>query len=160
MSQKQAVLGAAWKYVKEGYKETGNNDTIFGKWFGLNNQPWCAMFISKCFNEGGAAVLVKGAQTSKGFASCDAGLKYFAKKGQLVPLGQAEEGDIAFFQFDADAQPDHVGIVIKNDGKNLYCIEGNTAGDARGSQSNGDGVFKKKRPYSLVMAVVRPKWTD
>ena len=160
MSQKKAVLAAAWAYAKSGYRETGNNDTIFGRWFGLNFQPWCAMFVSKCFEEGGATALIAGAQTKKGFASCDAGLKYFSKKGLLVPVGQAEEGDIVFFQFDDDAQPDHVGIVVKNDGKNLYCLEGNTSGDGKGSQSNGDGVFKKKRPYSLVMAVVRPQWTD
>lgn len=160
MSQKKAVMAAAWSYVKSGYAETGNNDTIFGRWYGLNFQPWCAMFVSKCFDEGGANKLIAGAQTKKGFASCDAGLKYFAKKGQLVPVGQAEEGDIVFFQFDDDAQPDHVGIVFKNDGKNLICIEGNTSGDGKGSQSNGDGVYKKKRPYKLVMAVVRPKWED
>lgn len=160
MSQKKAVLSAAWAYAKAGYSEIGNNDTIFGRWFGLNNQPWCAMFVSKCFDEGGAIDLIKGAQTKKGFASCDAGLKFFAKRGQLVPVGQAQEGDIVFFQFDADAQPDHVGICFKNDGKNLYCLEGNTSGDGKGSQSNGDGVYKKKRPYKLVMAVVRPKWAD
>ena len=115
-------MQAAWSYVKSGYRETGNNDTIFGRWYGLNF--------------------------------------HFAKKGQLVPVGQAEEGDIVFFQFDDDAQPDHVGIVFKNDGKNLICLEGNTSGDGKGSQSNGDGAFKKKRPYKMVMAVVRPAYKD
>ena len=43
------------------------------------------------------------AQTKKGFASCDVGLKWFTKNKQLVTLGQAQAGDIAFFQFDADA---------------------------------------------------------
>jgi hypothetical protein len=80
-----------------------------------------------------------------------------AKKGKTIPIGQAQPGDIVFFQFDEDAQPDHVGIVVKNDGKKfLWCIEGNTSGDKRGSQANGDGVYRKKRAYSLVMAVVRP----
>jgi hypothetical protein len=23
-----------------GYKEIGNNDTKYGKWYGLNNNPW------------------------------------------------------------------------------------------------------------------------
>ncbi len=33
-----------------------------------------------------------------------------------------------------------------------------TAGSSgsKGSQSNGDGVYLRKRPYSLVMGVVRP----
>ena len=138
------------------YQETGNNDTIYGKWYGLNNQPWCAIFVSWCYDQ---ASLVKtvAAQNKKGFASCDAGLKWFVKQNKLIPVGQAKEGDIAFFQFDKDAEPDHVGIVVKNDGKKyIWCVEGNTAGDNKGSQSNGDGVYLKKRAYSLVMAVVRP----
>jgi hypothetical protein len=114
------------------------------------------MFVSWCFNEANLAHLI-AAQTKKGFASCDAGLKWFSKKGKIVPVGQAQAGDIVFFQFDEDAQADHVGIVVKNDGKKfLWCIEGNTSGDTKGSQSNGDGVYTKKRSYSLVMGVARP----
>ena len=113
------------------------------------------MFVSWVYNKAGLSKTV-AASTSKGFASCDAGLKWFAKKDKLVPIGQAQPGDIAFFQFDTDAQPDHVGIVVKNRGKFLYCIEGNTSPNSKGSQSNGGGVYRKKRPYSLVMAVARP----
>jgi cell wall-associated NlpC family hydrolase len=85
-------------------------------------------------------------------------MKWFAAKGKLVPVGDARPGDIAFFQFDDDAQPDHVGIVIKNNTKlkRLVCVEGNTASGTAGSQSNGDGVYERKRSYSLIMAVARP----
>jgi cell wall-associated NlpC family hydrolase len=133
------------------------NKTKYGKWYGLNGQPWCAMFVSWCFNEAGLSKSI-AAQTPKGFASCDAGLKWFAKKNKLVPVGQAQPGDIVFFQFDEDAQADHVGIVTYNNRltKNLNCIEGNTSSGNAGSQSNGDGVYKRKRSYSLVMAVARP----
>jgi predicted outer membrane repeat protein len=96
------------------------------------------------------------AQNSKGFASCDAGLKWFAKRNKLVPVGEAKEGDIVFFQFDNDPQPDHVGIVTKNmkRTKTLKTVEGNTSD--KGSQSNGGAVYAKKRSYSLVMGVARP----
>lgn len=150
---KELVINLANSQI--GYKEGINNDTMYGKWYGMNNQPWCAMFVSWVFSEAGLASSV-AASTRKGFASCDAGLKWFTKKNKLVPIGQAQAGDIAFFQFDNDAQPDHVGIVVKNNGKYLWCIEGNTAADTKGSQSNGDGVYRKKRAYSLVMAVARP----
>ena len=74
-----------------------------------------------------------------------------------APVGKAQPGDIVFFQFDADAEADHVGICASNDGKKyLMVYEGNTSGDAKGSQSNGDGVYLKKRAYSLVMGVARP----
>lgn len=138
-----------------GYKEGPNNDSMYGKWFGANNQPWCAMYVSWCFAQVGMTSKI-AAQTKKGFASCDAGLKWFTKNNKLVPVGQAQPGDIVFFQFDTDAQPDHVGIVASNDGKNLMCFEGNTSSGAKGSQANGDGVYLRKRPYSLVMGVARP----
>ena len=137
------------------YEEGTNNDTKYGKWYGLNFNPWCAMFVSWVFNKAGEIKRVQ-ASGAKGFASCDAGLKFFTRKKKLVPIGQAQVGDIAFFQFDTDAEPDHVGIVIKNTGKALVCIEGNTSPNKKGSQSNGGGVYKKKRPYSLVIAVARP----
>lgn len=135
------------------------NRTKYGKWYGLNGQPWCAMFVSWVFNEAGLVRLV-AAQGAKGFASCDAGLKWFARKGQLIPVGDAQPGDIVFFQFDDDAQPDHVGIVTKNmkRRKTLVCIEGNTSSGTQGSQSNGDGVYERKRSYSLVIGVARPNY--
>ena len=139
-----------------GYKEGKNNDTKYGKWFGANNQPWCAMFVSWCFSQAGLLAKVT-AQNSKGFASCDVGLKWFTRKNKLVPVGKAQPGDIVFFQFDTDAQPDHVGICASNDGKKYLTVyEGNTSSGDKGSQSNGDGVFLRKRPYSLVMGVARP----
>lgn len=151
------VLAYAKKFVDEKYVEEGDNLTIMGKWYGLNGQPWCAMFVSYCFHLAGALNLIK-MTGRKGFASCDFGMKAFAKAGMLVPVGKAQRGDIVFFQFDTDKEPDHVGFVYSNDGKNLICFEGNTSPDKRGSQSNGGGVYKKKRPYSLVMAVARPAY--
>ena len=139
-----------------GYTEKGSNDTKYGKWYGLNNNPWCAMFVSWCFDQVGEVKKV-AAQNAKGFASCAAGLKWFTDKNKIRPVGQAQAGDIVIFQFDADSEPDHVGICASNDGKkNLTVYEGNTSGDNKGSQSNGDGVYLKKRAYSLVMGVARP----
>ncbi len=34
-----------------GYQEGKNNNTKYGKWYGLNNNPWCAMFVSWCFEQ-------------------------------------------------------------------------------------------------------------
>ena len=140
-----------------GYTEKNDNETKYGAWYGVDGQPWCAIFVSWCYHKAGLVDKV-AAETKKGFASCDAGLKWFAKKGKIVPVGEAKEGDIVFFQFDNDAQPDHVGIVAKNMKrlKALRTIEGNTSPSNKGSQSNGGGVYEKKRSYATVMAVVRP----
>ena len=140
-----------------GYTEGVNNDTTFGKWFGLNNQPWCAMSASKMFFDAGAIKSVS--DKPKGYASCDAWLKYLTKNNQLVPIGQAQAGDLVFYQFDADAQPDHVGICKGHNTtlKYMYVYEGNTSEDKKGNQSNGDGYYLKKRTYATIMAVARPK---
>jgi hypothetical protein len=140
-----------------GYTEGTNNDTTFGKWYGLNNQPWCAMAASKMYFDAG--IIGSVANTKKGFASCDAWLKYLTKNNQLVPVGQAQRGDLVFFQFDEDAQPDHVGIVKFHNTKLKYIqvFEGNTSSGVAGSQSNGDGFYLKRRTYKTIMAVARPK---
>jgi hypothetical protein len=64
-----------------------------------------------------------------------------------------------FFQFDEDAQPDHVGIVKFHNTalKYFQVYEGNTSSGKAGSQSNGDGYYLKKRDYKTIMAVARPK---
>jgi len=59
-----------------GYTEGPNNDTVFGKWYKLNNQPWCAMSASKIFHEAGMIKAVAPKSNPKGFASCDQWLKY------------------------------------------------------------------------------------
>lgn len=142
-----------------GYTEGPNNDTPFGKWFGLNNQPWCAMAASKVLFDAG--VLAQYTNKKKGHASCDEWLKLLTKNNQLVPIGQAQRGDLVFFQFDDDAQPDHVGIVKYHNTalKYLKVWEGNTSADNKGSQSNGDGFYIKKRKYNTILAVARPKPT-
>ena len=141
------------------YQEGTNNDTIFGKWFGLNHQPWCAMSASKNFFDAGRILEVAPKTKSKGFASCAEWLAYLAKNNQLVPIGEAKADDLVFFQFDADAEPDHVGIVKGHNTtlKFMYVWEGNTSADKKGSQSNGDGFYLKKRTYGTIMAVARPK---
>lgn len=144
-------------YSEIDYAEKGNNRTKFGKWYGLDGQPWCAMFVSWVYHEAGLGKKVN-ASSDKGFASCAAGLAWFARRNKLVPIGDAQEGDIVFFQFDKDAEPDHVGLVAKNKKRRkiLVCVEGNTSPDNKGSQSNGGGVYEKKRNYATVMAVARP----
>lgn len=155
----QRVLKKAKRYVDEKYKEGPNNDTIFGEWYGLNHQPWCAMFVSKVFNEAGASKII-AASSPKGFASCQAGLSWFADQKRVIPVSKALPGDLVFFQFDDDPSADHIGIVVRNSvgTRKLVTYEGNTAGKNSGSQANGDGVYEKIRSYDVVMAAVRPAW--
>lgn len=114
------IVEKAKEYL--GYKEGKNNDTIFGTWYGLPNQPWCAMFISYCADKVGIPQDI-----IKRFASCTAGFNWFkekghATKGHIVPA----PGDIIFFIWNQNnTTPDHVGIVEYVENGKVHTIEGN-----------------------------------
>jgi len=91
-----------------GYTESppNSNRNKFGAWYGINEVPWCAIFVSYCFYD---AQLPLEISTPKGFSYCPAGLKWFKDQDQLFKTPQV--GDLAFFDWDSDGISDHVGIV-------------------------------------------------
>ena len=158
MTTPNQVLAIAKKEVDNGYKEGNNNDTKFGKWYGINNQPWCAIFVSWVFSSSGSNTLA-GIQTPKGFHNCDAGLAYFRKHGQLVDVKDAQPGDVVFFNLDGvSGTSEHVGIIYVNQHEQgqMVCFEGNTG---TSGSANGDGCYKKTRPLSKIAGVARPDWS-
>jgi hypothetical protein len=156
----EAVLKVAEYFVQIKYEEGPNKDNLFGKWFGANNTHWCAEFVSYCFNKAGAGHVVNGLQTRNGYLSCSKGIAAMKKRGlKQIPVAEAQPGDIIFFDWDHDHDPDHTGIVVKNNPKKkqIVCREGNTSrGD--GSRSNGGQVAERVRNYSNVFIVFRPNW--
>ncbi len=155
------VLKIARMFADNKYKEGPNNYSLFGKWYGYNNIPWCAMFVSYCFNKAGAGAIVADAQTKKGFHSCTAAVKHFGHTNQVIPASKIQSGDIVFMNFRGTNEADHVGIAIKHNKitKKVYCVEGNTLNpDGTGNQVNGDGVYYKVRAYGNIVAAVRPSW--
>lgn len=158
--QAQAVVAAAKSQL--GYREGINNDNKYAKAIApsLNHQPWCAIFVSWCFDKAGATKLIDG-QYSWGFAGCTGAMRQFIKDGMRVPKRSARPGDIVFFDFnDSDITSEHVGIVVESAKTwGLVTVEGNTCAEhATGSQANGNGVYRRNRPYGVILAVVRPKW--
>jgi murein DD-endopeptidase MepM/ murein hydrolase activator NlpD len=157
----EAVLALAKYFVDKKYVEGAKKDTIFGKFMGLNFAPWCASFVSYIFQKSGSANVVRNTQTAKGFVGCTAGINGLKKKGfEPVKVTEALPGDIIFFDWERDKDPDHVGIVLKTNPKKktITCYEGNTTNGMGGSQSNGGGVFKRDRRYDQVHVVIRPKY--
>ena len=155
MSSGLDVVNVARKEV--GYLEGPNNENKYGKWYGLDHMSYCAMFVSWCFAEAGLSSLV-AASTSKGFSYCPEGLSWFQKKGCVVNKYAGQPGDIVFFSWSGHTA-DHVGIIVAASKDGITTVEGNTSPDYKvGSQSNGDGVWLRHRPYLNVMAIVRPKY--
>lgn len=118
---RNSILSIAKVYL--GYQEGYNNDNIFGDWYGMPNQPWCAMFVSYCMSKAGVSQNVV-----KKFASCTIGWNWFAARGEtrdknFVP----QRGDIIFFDWDPEAGNgiEHVGIVDRVENNIVYTVEGN-----------------------------------
>jgi hypothetical protein len=138
-----ALIAVAEKEVGtiEGPKD---NETKYGKFTKADFLPWCGSFVMWCANEAGVKVPTT--------VSTVAGAAAFKKMGTWTDAKDAspQPGDIAYFDFPGDGvdRISHVGIVVANnlDGT-VTCIEGNTAGDAKGDQRNGGQVAKKVRGY-------------
>ena len=149
-----AFLAVAQFYVGTKEKPKGSNHTIFGAWYGVQT-AWCAMFVSYCLNHSGNGKTINGAQSKKGYALCSKGISWFKRKKAWFPVKQAKPGDVAFFDWNHDHNPDHTGIIVKVDlkRKRVLTIEGNTGPS---NLSNGGMVMKQWRSMSVIIGVGRP----
>lgn len=133
-----------------------NESTPFSDWYGLPNEPYCAQFVSWCFNQAGASNLV-AASTDKGFSYCPEGLTWFQKKGRVIDKYKGLPGDLVFFSWNGNGVADHVGIVEAASTDGITTIEGNT-GPEHSNDPSQSGVFRRHRAYLYVLAIVRPEY--
>lgn len=138
--------------VKESPPNT--NKTKYGKWFGFDGVPWCAIFVSWVYAMAGFPLGRIG--FLKGMAGCQTAVAHFRKQKELT--GNPQEGDIVFFDWNGDSRYDHVGIFVKwiEEGKTFETIEGNTSPT---NQSNGGEVMRRKRTNKNVL-FAHPKILD
>lgn len=118
-----------------GYREGDNNDTKYGTWYGLPNQPWCAMFVSWCARQANIPTSI--------LRNCAIAAPYGGYFG--IPYYDGAEytpqsGDLFFTKTFS-----HVGLVYYIDGDYFYTLEGNT-NDTGGPI--GIGVFMNRRLIS------------
>lgn len=156
---------------KLGYVEQGGPDghsgnlTMFWDWWdkltGEHDQgaSWCGCFVSWCFDQAGMRYTIGG---KPGYIYCPTGEAWFKGQGRLTDALHARPGDVAFFHFSGEANvANHTGIVESVDltHRTITCIEGNTSNSDHGSQSNGGGVYRKTRPWSVVRSIGQPVYT-
>lgn len=133
------------------------NYTIYGQWYKMNGQPWCAMFVSWCAWKAGIAETVIPKH-----ASCSVGVNWFKKAGRWTPRKDYTPvpGDIIYFSRNG-ADPVHIGIVERVDASRVYTIEGNTSGGST-LIDNGGGVARKSYPlgYAYILGYGNPAYAD
>lgn len=134
------------------------NYTKYGKWYGLNPDLWCAMFICWIFNEAYGETAAKQLLAGKFSAACEEIRQNFIGKKQYH-TANPQIGDIVFFKGTRHAGANHIGIITDVSQGRIYTIEGNTSG---GSYviDNGGGVAKKSYgiAYSKILGYGRPAY--
>ena len=145
-----AEQGSAARMLEVALAELGtaegpkDNQTKYGAFTKANFLPWCGSYLMWCANESG----VKIPNTVSTVAGAAAFKK--AKTWTDAEAATPEVGDIVYFDFSKGmtAGIQHVGIVLKvNTDGTVTTLEGNTAGNDKGSQNNGGEVAKKIRAY-------------
>jgi hypothetical protein len=164
-----AEQGTAARLIEVATAEVGtvegpkDNETKYGKFTKADFQPWCGSFVNWCGNEAG--VKIPNTVYTPG------GAQAFKKANSWIDgdLADPEPGDIAYFDFPSDGvdRISHVAIVVADNGDGtVWCVEGNTSGDPKGSQRNGGEVCEKLRAFKknkkgIMVSIVgfgRPKF--
>ena len=137
-----------------GYKEGSGNNTYFGKWFGFNYNPWCAMFVCWSANMAGVPtdVIPKLATADRSWGKKQK--IYYKSKywgGDYIP----QKGDLIYFSWSVRDYADHIGMVAgtgKQDGTTyVYTIEGNKHDKVT------EGSYAIGNKY--ILGYISPKYT-
>ncbi len=100
----------------------------YWEWYGFDQHvEWCAIFVSWSANESGDLNVI-----IPKFSRVEDGIAWFKNKGKwqtgnYIP----KSGDLIFFDWNQDNDPDHVGIVEKIDDNYIYTVEGNSNDECR-----------------------------
>lgn len=137
-----------------GYKEGSGNNTYFGKWYGCNYNPWCAMFVCWSAYMAGVPsdVIPKKATADRSWGKKQ-GIYYKSKHwgGSYTP----KKGDLIYFSWSVRDYADHIGMVQgtgKENGKTyVYTIEGNK----RDRVVEGSYAIDNK----YILGYISPKYT-
>jgi len=142
------ALAEALRHVGVRESPPGSNRTMFGRWFGADGVPWCAIFASYCFDVGAGVVLCRGwhgaGVGSRGVAYVPTLAAWLKATGRSVAAPQP--GDLVIFDWDGGL-PDHVGLVVRVHEGGLDTVEGNTA---VGNDSDGGEVMRRSRAFAQV----------
>ncbi len=137
---RQEILRVAESQI--GTTEKGENRggaLKYQQFFGRGPEPWCADFVSWVYSKAGK---------STNSPYCPTFVQQLKKQGRWKGKNDPQPGDLVFFDWDHDKNPDHVGIVkaVNADGS-ITTIEGNTANPRDRGQ---EGVYQKVRGMETI----------
>jgi len=143
-STRENALNAAIGYLGLKESPSGSNRTKFGAWYGMDGSPWCAMFVTYCFevDAGGSQSFSRGSKYAY--------VPYVVSAarggtGGLTTTSSPIPGDLVCYDWDRDGTFDHIGIFEKGTPSSFSAIEGNTS---TSNNSNGGEVMRRQRSTS------------
>ena len=128
-----------------GYKESTSNYIVeegdvlkgytrYGAWYGIPYGDWCAMYASFCLQYAGVEDIPAEASVSRWIAFLsEEEYDLYKPAGAYVP----QPGDLVFFDWEQDGDPDHVGFVAElleatqTEPLKIKTIEGNSGNTVR-----------------------------
>lgn len=164
------ILALAKKQVGVTESPKNSNNVKYNTWFygkKVNGEayPWCCAFINWLFNELDSNQLfcdgkkVGYCPTVHEWAKTN-NLVIYDKTKSASCLKNGKPGDLVLFDWSGGhSSRDHIGIIVsKNSDGSYTTIEGNTSPTNAGSQSNGEGVYKKVRATRFISVIIRPNY--
>lgn len=129
----------------------GCNHTIYGRRFGMNAQPWCAIYTWDLWTRAGYGNLIP-----KTAGAWDMLTRAHAK-GWAIPPQMPRVGDIPVYNL-GDG---HIGGVVTGvRASGFTAIEGNTSRGNTGSQTNGWYVAERFRTVPQLRGLIRLPVTE
>ena len=152
MARPSDILAVAVREI--GTVEQPGNRQKYGKAYGMDGVYWCMIFVWWVFHQTAPQLFYGGGKT----ASCGELMRWAQRQGKWITKDY-HAGDVLIYDFPGnDVKTDHCGICESVSGQYVTAIEGNTSNGNTGSQSNGDGVYRRKRKLSLVLGAYRPDY--
>ena len=154
--QAEDIVGIARTQI--GYRESGDNVTKYGEWFG-RNVAWCDVFVSWCAAKAGISSSVI---PQKSFGGAESGMAWFVNRGLFKYASSGytpKAGDIAFLDWNDNNSPDHVGIVSHIDSSGaIHIIDGNFSDKVNDHVFTNGGYHHFRT--SEIMGYATPAYTD
>lgn len=138
----RVLLLMAWLADNQKVREVGVNRGFWVERFlaatGLGpGFPWCAAALAWCCDTLGIDRPRKGAAAVRNWVS------WAKETGKFVAIDEARRGDFPFW-----LNPNgtgHIGVAVIVSAQAIVSIEGNTSSGAKGSQRDGDGLYRRSR---------------
>ena len=141
----ERALGEALRQLGVRESPPGSNRTPFGRWFGVDGVPWCAIFASYCYSVAAEVTLCEGWHGAgvypRGVTYVPTLEAWLRATGRWLDAAEPPwRGDLVFFDWE------HVGFVERRLGRGrLATVEGNT----------GNAVLRRERSLAQVIGFGR-----